>query len=383
MGDRALDAHNVIAAKRFIPVVLLHCAFIGLAELNAQVRLVAAINTEVTGAGIDARRIKKTLATGLGNRFQVDTEFTGDSISRRAVLTHYARLRSNVDETLIFFYVGHGFTDRDEHFLDIGDEPLARSDLRNEMQRTGAGLVVILTDTCSRRDSFNGRLSNGLPPDYAVYGSEQPSNSRWAKTGFSQLFMKSRGLVDINASTYDPETGGELSWGDRTHGGLFTNTFCRLLLSRFDAIDAPQQDGLVTWGEVYMRLRKQMRSNFQHMKKFLSKTGGLSTAERERLHESTTQTPQTWSLVDEQDRLEMITKWDGRSMIVDEVFRRGAADEGGLRSGDIIVELDGRRIRSEVDYLRQIHFVPSGSLVRFTVRGRDGRIGECRVRVVE
>lgn len=179
------------------------------------------------------------------------TILAGNDVTPDKILNYYKRLRTGPSEALLFYYAGHGATDKAYgHYLALQaprrkDLVLTRTALRQAMQGKGAGLVVILTDCCSDFVPLAKRRPATLPP----------SAPREIHPVVRCLLFRQRGVVDITASTNEP------SWGDSHGGGIFTRTLARLMEGRLRDLDT-DRDGFVTWKEFFPILKSRTQATF-------------------------------------------------------------------------------------------------------------------------
>ncbi len=160
---------------------------------------------------VDGERIDHLLSENLpADRAEV-LVLTGKDASAEAILSYYRRLNVGRDDSLLFYYAGHGATDPQKgQFLalqDLAGRPLLRAELRTAMQSRHPGLIVIMTDCCSTRFSLPGK-SRRVVPDKGTAAAINPL--------LKCLLYQSRGVVDITAAS------GNASFGDDHEGGIFT-----------------------------------------------------------------------------------------------------------------------------------------------------------------
>jgi hypothetical protein len=167
------------------------------------------------------------------------TTLEGRAVTRGNILGYYEGLEVGPDEGLLFYYSGHGATDRAKgHALTLynGRHYLLRADLLTAMKARGAGLVVALTDCCS---------------SYVNLGPERPLAAPAPATEInavvSQLFFRQRGVIDITAAEL-----GKPASGDTEVGGYFTASLIELL-RRGD----PQAEGYSSWDAFFPLLKAE------------------------------------------------------------------------------------------------------------------------------
>ena len=95
------------------------------------------------------------------------------------------------NDTLFFYFSGHGGHDDRGHYLTLAGGRLYRDQIRAIVQQKGARLSVILTDCCNQRaagQEFGAPAMDMEPP-----ASVTPL--------FRSLFFEPQGIVDINGSS--------------------------------------------------------------------------------------------------------------------------------------------------------------------------------------
>lgn len=71
-----------------------------------------------------------------------------------------------------------------------------------------------------------------------------------------------------------------------------------------------------------------------------------------------------------------------RGSLIGSLFSGGPGDKSGLRAGDFVTAIDGRRVDSTEQLIRMVGDLPAGSSTTFTII-REGRPQELRVRIEE
>ncbi len=114
------------------------------------------------------------------------------------VLSDPARITQRIEQisvgpndTLFFYFSGHGGQDDRGHYLALAGGRLYRDQIRAVVQQKGARLSVILTDCCNQRadgQDFGAPAMDMEPP-----ASVTPL--------FRSLFFEPQGIVDINGSS--------------------------------------------------------------------------------------------------------------------------------------------------------------------------------------
>lgn len=96
------------------------------------------------------------------------TMLTGREVSPRTILDYYKTLRIDPEDTLLFYYSGHGgYHINKGHFLALTHGKLDRGELISAMEGLKPRLCVVLTDCCS---NYAGGAWKAEPPG----GVEKP-----------------------------------------------------------------------------------------------------------------------------------------------------------------------------------------------------------------
>lgn len=154
------------------------------------------------------------------------------------------------DDTIVFYWVGHGAHDENGHFLDLtpnaGPSRFYRSEIRQALERKNVRFAALITESCNVKK----------PKEE---GAGEPTSEPLMK--FPQLiwslFFETYGILDINSASPD-----EVAVALEDGGGIFTKTFCMLLSEK---INRP-----VTWEEVIRKLDQEvgflLESDSQHIR---------------------------------------------------------------------------------------------------------------------
>lgn len=170
--------------------------------------------------------------------FLADAEASPESV--RAAL---AKLRPESNDTVLFYYTGHGgIDDRGSHFLMPGGK-LYRDEVRATLQHVKPRLAVMLTDCCNSR-------SDGL----AIGVRDVFRSPEVISPLCRSLLIEPSGLVDINSSA-----PGESAFFSEEHkGSIFTQTALMWFKER--------REQTVTWSnfmdDVSVRVHLLFRERF-------------------------------------------------------------------------------------------------------------------------
>ena len=138
-----------------------------------------------------------------------------------AVSELITELSVTANDTIFFYYSGHGGNDDRGHYLGLPQGRLYRSELRQLLENKGARLVVLITDCCNQRS------------DGQAFGAPYMDMEPPAKVSplFESLFLLPKGTVDINSSS-PGEAAYFFPFGSETElapSSIFTGEFVSFL----------------------------------------------------------------------------------------------------------------------------------------------------------
>jgi hypothetical protein len=189
----------------------------------------------------------------------------GAEVNRKAILAAVDKVPAGPDDGLLFYYCGHGAIDKKtrRHYLQLRSGDVFRDEVLAAMKRKGCPLTVLLTDCCST-------LASAKPAAPEV--SLTTPKGIVLQDKVRSLFFQARGTIDITAAAADTP-----SWSDPFHGGVFTRTFCGLLLDhQFSALDK-DGDGAITWPEFFRTLQPKTNTAFQTWRRKMDPRGEYVT----------------------------------------------------------------------------------------------------------
>lgn len=355
---------------------------------SRRVRAVLVVDTlsKLAGLEFDRDRMRSMLEIVGGDGRADVTILEGQDANARGVLNYLRGLGDASSDTVLVYYSGHGATDPGRgHALTFTEgPPLLRSTLRAELARLRPRLTVLISDCCSNVVK--------LPPAVGAPGAPDPTKT------LRSLFLRTYGVVDINASTFDPRTGLEESAWGLADGGIFTKALDEtVLMTPFDELDR-NRDGLVTWGECLPLVRNKTAGFYaDYRQQVLADPGRYPPRTVESLKRQSSQTPQAFSLDSGQGsggggggRRELgilftpVTVFDataGANVIgarIDTVRAGLPAARVGLEAGDIITLVNGRRFGSSAEFLQLLAQAPGTSVLRIR-NVRDGRFLDTQI----
>ena len=291
------------------------------------------------------------------SRLHLETR-TGKSVKASEILSWFRNLNPNADDTLLFYYSGHGEIRPDRgHVLALtnaenGNKLLPRSDILSELKSKKTRLVVVLTDCCSTIRPT--RIIITRPPPPAGFLPPPP----WGVAGC--LLLQHRGLVDINASC-----PGQEAWPVYTAvtavGGIFTVNLSTLLNGNMvDSIDK-NRDRFIEWNEFYQVLEKNTQQDFLGLQSSLKerKRGGdvLDGFEQQAVDQKT-QKIWTCSVLPFL-RVGVRVLDSSGGLKLEEIYPGTPASTAqGLKKGDTIVGVGDKLVQNEREFLLAVDAIP-------------------------
>jgi hypothetical protein len=250
----SLLACVVVGSRRGLPAA----PVVPLEHLH--VLLVLDDNDPVLGPSIrkDRERVLALLASNLPAGAYTATVLEGNRATRGQVRNYLDRLHLGKDEGVLFYFSGQGggkTSDRLSFVLSgDGGVKLPRSEVRQALQRTGAGLVVLWSD-CGSNKRVGGQGSE-VDPMPARTGA-----ANGADTTLSLLLRSSRGVIDLTAAS-----PGERAHGDEKNGGVFTRALCAVLSRPASSFPREGADE-VGWADVIPEIKKRTAEGFDRLRK--------------------------------------------------------------------------------------------------------------------
>jgi hypothetical protein len=166
----------------------------------------------------------------------------GEAVNGSNIMHWFDNLASGSNDTVFFYYSGHGGTDKDRygkvrrdlridqdsgHFLATSGGVVWRSDIKAAMAKSPAQLRILITDACAsfndaeiaKRAEESTSKFEGIPGAKTTWAAVAPTETEVNATLFRSLFFRHAGWVSINGAPT-----GFYSYG-RPVGALFTSAF--------------------------------------------------------------------------------------------------------------------------------------------------------------
>jgi hypothetical protein len=306
----------------------------------------------------DRDNLRRLLESGFKDhkdRLQL-TVLQGAAATDKAVFDYYQNLKPEPDDTLMFYFSGHGLHDPRllGHLLSLpGGGRMYRAVIRQVMRSKGTRLCVLLSDACA---SF----------PFAMEVRPAKEGPDW-KT-MRSLFFAPRGLVDLNAVTE-----GEVAWCNAELGGFFTFALTEALRKPFKQLDA-DGDGFLHWHEVIPELQLGSQKVYKDLReRALSGKVRLAPADLDRVKAQGYQSVRIFSLPPLWHFGARVLENKGEGVKVAVVHADTPAAVAGLKSGDVILQIGKTALKSADDFARAV------SAARGMVEVEVQRIGSSAV----
>jgi hypothetical protein len=155
---------------------------------------------------------------------------SGSEVNYHTVMNTVNSLSVGSDDTIIFYYAGHGLNPGNSHWpaLDITGGELPLKKVRETLKTKNPRLLIVMADTC------NGISNRG------GFARSRVGKSAHYKT----LFLKYRGTITASSAKR-----GELSWGNSQIGGFFTDAFIKSLNKELISTQIP------SWKTIFSKER--------------------------------------------------------------------------------------------------------------------------------
>lgn len=186
----------------------------------------------------------------------VPTVITGDDFSKANVDKALNALRPTEQDIVVFYYSGHGFSDRNDAYsfpyLDLRDKSfqafggqytLNMEAIYKKIKLKGGRLNLVLSDCCNNDPTQTSNISQETP-------STRTSSIGWNKDKCLALFMNPARISILMTAARK----GELSAGNTQDGGFFSFNFRQSLEKSIGLVN---KDKEVSWTTILNNARTQ------------------------------------------------------------------------------------------------------------------------------
>lgn len=170
----------------------------------------------------------------------VETVFSGDEFISDNVYTHIKNLNVQADDTVIFYYSGHGYrTDSKSTIwpvMHFGWQQLGLDlqDIANLIQQKQPHMALVMSDTC------NGIAAIDDAPNWnRSLQARVVVDENTLRKAYRQLFLQENSMIMVTSS--EP---GQYSYGTAS-GGVYTNSFLKSLYYEVE-LKSPSWQKLLT-----------------------------------------------------------------------------------------------------------------------------------------
>lgn len=291
-----------------------------------------------TSVGLDLWRIQSLFKQNVARDQLSVTPLSEENANRDTILRTVRRIDSDTEDTVIVYYAGHGGQDSRGQFITPKGRKVYRDELREALEDKGVRLGILITDTCSNYVRVR-----------QAYGEAAEYEATETSAAFVALCWKPRGLVDLSATK-----PGEIAMGNNAIGGYFTSELAAYLKQN--------KDSELSWSNVARGVRREVDALFRS--KHPDGVNGPNGRQN-------TQTVYERNSISGGGGGGLVfgvrARESSRGLVVTEVVDGSPASNitivdsgvvGALEKGDIIVSINGSRIRTEREYARAIDNSP-------------------------
>jgi hypothetical protein len=166
--------------------------------------------------------------------------------SPKNILAAIESIEVRPEDSLLFYFTGHGAADDQGHYLSLAQGKLYRKTLLSALQKKGAKMTAVITDCCNTRS--DGYMY--AAPAFQVEPPAQPTAL------FNSLFLSTRGVVDIISSS--PGESSFFTPMDEQRDEFPSSIFTKELTSWVDQHKAHPH----TWDDIVRAVSLRVHNSF-------------------------------------------------------------------------------------------------------------------------
>ena len=199
--------------------------------------------------------IESNVAGGRLSIIDLQDKKRGDLLTKDVILQEIRNLNANSDDTIFFFYSGHGAFDSvaGQYFALASQEQAFRSEVLDAIKSKHARLSILISDCCNNQSDVPTHLR---PPQVQSRG-----DMKGLRSLFEKLFFETEGVVDITASekgsygfVYPKEAREE---NGVNKGSVFTWNLCKTLKTETYASK--------NWDQIFTIVREGTNKDYQQV----------------------------------------------------------------------------------------------------------------------
>ena len=139
--------------------------------------------------------LENYVASSRLNIIDLQDKRSGNQLTSDDILREIRNLNVNSDDTIFFFYSGHGARDSDagQYFALASRQNVLRSDVLDAMKAKGARLAILISDCCNNHADLTEKHARPQKPQQIV-------THKGLSPLMETLFFEAKGVVDITAS---------------------------------------------------------------------------------------------------------------------------------------------------------------------------------------
>lgn len=200
--------------------------------------------------------IENNVSSGRLNIINLEEKRRGNTLTKEDILQSIRNVNANSDDTIFFFYSGHGAFDSvaGQYFALASQEQVFRSEVLTAMQSTSARLSILISDCCYNQAD----VEPARRPPLAARGQVEIKGVRPL---IEKLFFETKGVVDITASEkgtygfiYPKETREE---NGVSKGSVFTWNLCKKMNAEMFASK--------NWEQIFELVRDETNKDYQQV----------------------------------------------------------------------------------------------------------------------
>ena len=200
--------------------------------------------------------IENNVAGGRLNIINLEEKRRGEMLTKNDILQSIRNLNANPDDTIFFFYSGHGAFDSEagQYFALASQEQAFRSEVLATMKNKNVRLSILISDCCYNQADVEPARRPAAP-------QSRLGEMKGLRPLVEKLFFETNGVVDITASekgTYGfiyPKEAREENGVSK--GSVFTWNLCKKMNTEMFASK--------NWKQVFELVREETNKDYKNV----------------------------------------------------------------------------------------------------------------------